>query len=152
MIKTCYGNIFNSKCEAIVVTVNCVGVMGKGIAKESKDRYPGNYQMYNNFCKRGLMRPGTCYTTMQRDEGFIINLATKDHWIDPSKLEWIQNGLQSLFVELHKHKIKSVAIPPLGCGNGGLNWYRDVKPMIIKALEESRVVNIWELEVELYEP
>jgi O-acetyl-ADP-ribose deacetylase (regulator of RNase III) len=135
--------------DAIVNTVNCVGVMGKGIALQFKNKWPANFKAYAAACKAGEVRPGRMFI---HDSGglikpnFIINFPTKDHWRGASKLSFIQDGLKDLVVQIQRLDIRSIAIPPLGCGNGGLAWER-VRPLIEEALAP-----LADLEVRLFEP
>jgi O-acetyl-ADP-ribose deacetylase (regulator of RNase III) len=135
--------------DAIVNTVNCVGVMGKGIALQFKNKWPDNFAQYQAACKAGKVRPGTMNVF---DAGayaqphFIINFPTKDHWRGNSKLSFIQDGLKDLVAQVRALDIRSIAIPPLGCGNGGLDW-ADVKPMIEVAFSALPGVD-----VRLFEP
>jgi len=124
-------NIWDTECEAIVVTVNCVGVMGKGIAKECKERYPEIYERYRQQCEDGQWRPGMISRMVTRDGKDIILAATKDHWRYKSRPEWVRECLQKLiwsFDHLYAYTYRSIALPPLGCGNGGLdiNWFRSL--------------------------
>jgi O-acetyl-ADP-ribose deacetylase (regulator of RNase III) len=149
MIKVVRGNFLEANAEALVNTVNCVGIMGKGIALQSKKAFPDNYDEYAKACKRGEVVPGRMFiyeTKRMLNPKYIINFPTKRHWIGRSRYEDIESGLKSLVKELSERNIHSVAIPPLGCGNGGLNW-RIVRPMIEHALN-----NIPEVQVLLYEP
>ena len=135
--------------DAIVNTVNCVGVMGKGIALQFKNKWPDNFAQYQAACKAGEVRPGKMHVY---DAGayaqphFIINFPTKDHWRGNSKLAFIQDGLQDLIAQVQALGIRSIAIPPLGCGNGGLDW-ADVKPMI-----EAAFAVVPDVDVRLFEP
>ncbi|MDR7307592.1 macro domain-containing protein [Rhodoferax saidenbachensis] len=135
--------------DAIVNTVNCVGVMGKGIALQFKNKWPDNFTQYQAACKAGKVRPGTMHVY---DAGayaqphFVINFPTKDHWRGNSKLSFIEDGLKDLIAQVQKLGIRSIAIPPLGCGNGGLNW-ADVKPMI-----EAAFAALPDVVVRLFEP
>jgi O-acetyl-ADP-ribose deacetylase (regulator of RNase III) len=121
-VKHIYGNIFNSKCQTIVNTVNCVGVMGKGIALVHKLRYPIMYLEYKEHCKNKLIRLGSLWLyTKQENAPWILSFPTKFHWKYPSKIEWIEQGLQK-FVDTYEMKgITSIAFPLLGAHNGGLN-------------------------------
>lgn len=121
-IKHIKGNIFNSKCQTIVNTVNCVGVMGKGIALVHKLRYPKMYEEYKEHCKNKLIKTGTLWLySKQENAPWILSFPTKAHWKYPSKIEWIEEGLQK-FVETYEKKgITSIAFPLLGTHNGGLN-------------------------------
>lgn len=149
MIKYITGNLFDSKAIALVNTVNTQGVMGKGIALQFKERYPSNYRLYREACKRGDVEVGTMFITQEREMTgklrTIINFPTKKHWRFPSKYEYIEDGLKDLKAKIVELNIKSIAIPPLGSSNGGLDWSM-VKPMIIKALDGI------DCEVEIYEP
>lgn len=135
-VKYIKGNIFESTCEAIVNPVNCVGVMGAGLAKQFKERYPDNYIAYRNFCKKNLMKIGTILIVEPELTIFtILNFPTKIHWKDSSKLEYIEKGLFALVNVIEHDKFESVAIPKLGCGLGGLEW-EEVKQLFVKYLEE----------------
>lgn len=131
MISQGTGSIFNSNAEAIVNAVNCVGVMGAGLAKAFKDRYPLMYEQYALKCSLGLIRPGKMdlYILDANRPKYIINFPSKDHWKDPSHLKYIRLGRYELINAVKDWKIKSVAIPALGCGLGGLNW-EEVKPIL----------------------
>lgn len=138
MIKYVKGNILHSEAEALVNTVNTVGVMGKGIALQFKNQFPHNYKVYHEACKNKAFSVGQLLITedvsLLSGKKIIINFPTKTHWRLPSEYEYIQKGLEELAKVIQEKKIKSIAIPPLGAGNGGLDWNR-VKPMIVKALE-----------------
>jgi O-acetyl-ADP-ribose deacetylase (regulator of RNase III) len=135
--------------DAIVNTVNCVGVMGKGIALQFKKKWPDNFKLYSDACKAGLVKPGHMFVYdagLLASPKFIINFPTKDHWRGSSRIEFIRDGLNDLLVQIKQHQIRSIAIPPLGCGNGGLDW-RVVKPLIEQAFAEMP-----DIEVKLFEP
>jgi O-acetyl-ADP-ribose deacetylase (regulator of RNase III) len=137
MITYGNGDLLQAGTEALVNTVNCVGVMGKGIALQFKRRYPENFAAYEKACKGGEVTIGTMFVTETRHlDGprYIINFPTKKHWRSPSQLGFIDAGLSDLIRVLQDLDIKSVAIPPLGAGNGGLDW-ADVEPRLLKALE-----------------
>ena len=122
MIKVLIGNIFESRAQTLVNTVNCVGIMGKGIAQEFKKRYPEMFKDYKSLCDRGVVQLGQPYIFKTLYDKAIINFPTKKHWRAMSRLDDIKNGLD-IFVKKYKQwSIKSVAFPPLGCGNGGLEW------------------------------
>jgi O-acetyl-ADP-ribose deacetylase (regulator of RNase III) len=150
MLSFTQGNLLTSNAEALVNTVNTVGIMGKGIALMFKENFPENFKIYEEACKRGEVRVGRMLVTERQDMyGFprwIINFPTKQHWRSPSQIEWIEEGLDDLVRVIREHNIKSVAIPPLGSGNGGLNW-KDVRPKIEAAL--SALANV---EIIVYEP
>ena len=116
------GNIFDSKCNTIVNTVNCVGVMGKGIALEFKKKYPEMYSDYSKKCDSGEVHPGIPYIFRNPGGVQIINFPTKDHWRSPSRLSYVVRGLDWFIENYQFYGISSVAFPPLGCGNGGLDW------------------------------
>ena len=143
-IKFLKGNMFDSKAEALVNTVNCEGYMGKGIAYQFKQRFPENDKKYVEKCRTGELRPGTILCVSEGDR-IIVNFPTKDKWREPSRIEYIIDGLKSLKKEIEEHHIKSIAIPPLGCGNGGLLW-DEVKKYIVNELQDV------ESDVYLYEP
>lgn len=148
MIKFKQSNILKENTEALVNTVNCVGVMGKGIALQFKQAFPDNFKEYKKICDAGHLNPGLMFitTTNQLFPKYIINFPTKRHWRGNSQLADIKAGLQTLIQEVKRLGIKSIAIPPLGCGNGGLNW-NEVKPLIIEAFAPLEGV-----EVVIFEP
>lgn len=124
MIIYTSGDMFKIKVDAVVNTVNTQGISGKGIALYFKKRFPRNYKLYRELCKGTGMEPGTILVT-DCGEGvykWIVNLSTKDAWYYPSKEEWIIRSLFQLRDWLTDNKIESIAIPPLGCANGGLAW------------------------------
>lgn len=141
-------NLFETTAQAIVNTVNCVGVMGKGVALEFKKRWPDNYKAYKRACDAGDLQPGTLLIFDRRSllsspiPRFLVNFPTKDHWRSKSKISYIELGLDSLVLEIEKHGITSIALPPLGCGNGGLNW-DEVRPMIVNKLSHLSEVEIF---------
>lgn len=122
-------NIFDSDCEAIVNTVNCVGVMGKGLALQFKQRYPQMYASYRAACTKDQVSIGEMRVWYEPNGKVIINFPTKIHWRNPSQLWFITEGLHDLKRVIRTLGLTSVAIPPLGCGNGGLDW-TEVKSLI----------------------
>lgn len=149
MITRTNGDILKSEAEALVNTVNCVGVMGRGIALQFKKAFPDNFKAYKHVCDQKKLQPGSVYIYdlgKFANPKYIINFPTKNHWRGKSKIEDIRSGLHALAKELQKWNVHSVAIPPLGCGLGGLDWHQ-VRPIIEELLSE---VN--GLEVFLYEP
>ncbi len=136
MIEFVTGDILKAEAEALVNTVNCVGYMGRGIAGQFKRAFPENFKAYEIACKRGELKPGAMLffeTGRLTNPRYIVNFPTKRHWRGKSRLEDIDAGLEALTREIQERKIKSIAIPPLGCGLGGLTW-NDVKPRIERAL------------------
>lgn len=122
MVKVIIGNIFESKMDVLVYAVNCVGVMGKGIASEFKKRYPVMFKEYKELCQQQLIKTGTLYPYYDNDKVKIINFPTKQHWRSPSKIEYIIDGLKWFINNYERLSIDSITFPPLGCGNGGLTW------------------------------
>lgn len=149
MITFTEGNLLESKAEALVNTVNTVGVMGKGIALMFKEAFDENYRAYEAACKRHEVSVGQMFVTERRSligPKWIINFPTKKDWKHPSKIEWIEDGLKDLKRVIVERNIRSVALPPLGSGNGGLNW-RDVRALIQDAL-----ASLGDVDVIVYEP
>jgi O-acetyl-ADP-ribose deacetylase (regulator of RNase III) len=148
MIKFTAGDILAADVEALVNTVNCVGVMGRGIALQFKNSFPENYKAYETACTRQLVQPGRMFvfeTGMMRPK-YIINFPTKRHWRGKSRMEDIEAGLKALAGEIRALRIRSIAIPPLGSGLGGLHW-PDVRARIEVALHELKDVDVL-----IYEP
>ena len=139
------GNIFDSMAETLVNTVNCVGVMGKGIALEFKNRYPGMYETYVDLCKNKQLQPGIPYYYSDLLGNSILLFPTKDHWRSPSKMSYVEDGLDWFRDHYQELGITSIAFPPLGCGNGGLDWF-DVGPLMVKKLQDLPI------EIEIYAP
>jgi O-acetyl-ADP-ribose deacetylase (regulator of RNase III) len=132
MIEIRQGNILKVDAEALVNTVNCVGFMGKGIALQFKQAFPENFTAYQRACKAGEVRPGRMFvfpTSAMFKPKYIINFPTKRHWRGKSRLEDIRSGLSALVSEVQRLGIQSIAVPPLGCGLGGLDW-KVVRPLI----------------------
>jgi O-acetyl-ADP-ribose deacetylase (regulator of RNase III) len=149
MIKFTQGNLLEAPVEALVNTVNTVGVMGKGIALMFKEAFPSNFRAYEDACKNKQVRIGRMFvseTSALEGPRWIINFPTKKHWRQPSRLEWIVDGLDDLRKVIRDLKIHSIALPPLGSGNGGLDW-KEVKVEVKRALEDLKEVNIL-----VYEP
>jgi len=144
MIELKHGNLLNADTEALVNTVNTEGVMGKGVALQFKKAFPEMYKEYREFCKQGKLSVGKLhiyhYSTLTESK-YIINFPTKIKWKDPSRLEYIEKGLDALTREIKKSGIRSIAIPPLGCGFGGLSW-KEVFPLIEKAFRDLPDVNV----------
>lgn len=149
MIEYKTGNILTEDAEAIVNTVNCIGVMGRGIALQFKKAFPENFKAYAAACKREELQPGRMFIfdigglTNPR---YIINFPTKRHWRGKSRIEDIEIGLESLSTEIQKRNIQSIAIPPLGSGLGGLKW-EEVRRRI-----EQKLASMDEVRIIVYEP
>lgn len=136
MITFTKGDLFESHSEALVNPVNCVGVMGKGLALQFKQRFPENFRLYDAACVFREVKVGKMFVTQPTDPSlprWVINFPTKKHWSNPSKLEWIEDGLKDLRRFLIEQKVQSVAIPALGAGLGGLDW-KDVRKLIEREL------------------
>lgn len=149
MIKIAQGNLLRADVEALVNTVNCDGFMGKGIALQFKRAFPENFTVYQRDCRAGQVKPGsmlTVATGSMVNPAYIINFPTKLHWRERSRMEDIRTGLEALVAEIRRLGIRSIAIPPLGCGNGGLDW-RVVKPLILSAVSQLPAV-----EFHIFEP
>lgn len=145
VIKYTKGDIFDSQCQAIINTVNCEGKMGKGLAYQFKKKFPEMEQDYVKVCLNGELYPGKLHIYQEKNF-LIINFPTKKKWREKSKIEYIIIGLRKLKEEIVKRGINSVAIPPLGAGNGGLNW-NEVKTEINREL-----LDIEDVVFEVYEP
>ena len=151
MIRYVTGNILESNAQALINTVNTMGVMGKGIALQFKKAYPGNFNAYRNACKQGNIAVGKLFVTkgnnnnLNSGEKIIINFPTKNDWRKPSEYCFIEQGLDDLFRIIEKHNIKSIAFPPIGAGNGGLEWEK-----VKKILEEK--LSTLNIDIFVYEP
>ncbi|MCK5030965.1 MAG: macro domain-containing protein [Thermoplasmatales archaeon] len=138
------GNIFNSKSQALVNTVNCVGVMGKGIALEFRLRYPEMFEEYQSICENGKLQPGQILQ-YRNGNTWILNFAIKNDWKQPSRVEWIENCLKE-FVEIyHVMGIKSIAFPWMGAMNGGIPIEK------IKEITRNSLSNLTDIDVEVYD-
>ena len=145
MIKALIGDIFESEMKTLVNTVNCVGVMGKGIAQVVKKKYPVMFADYTHRCKKNQVRLGEPYHYSDLSGISIVNFPTKDHWRTETRLSDVENGLDYFVEHVHAWNIESVAFPPLGCGNGGLEWAK-VGPLMYSKLKDLDII------VELYAP
>ena len=149
MITHTQGDILRDESEAIVNTVNCVGVMGRGIALQFRNAYPENFKAYASACKRGEVQPGKMFVHQTGEltgPCYIINFPTKRHWRGKSRMEDIDAGLKALVEVLREKKISSIALPPLGSGLGGLDW-SEVRTRIVAVLGE-----VDDVKVTIYEP
>lgn len=144
MITFSKGDLLQSGAEAVINTVNCVGVMGKGIALQFKQAFPRNYDAYRRACDAGEVRLGEMFvfgTGSMINPRWIINFPTKGHWKAKSRLSDIETGLEDLKRVILENGIRSIAVPPLGCGNGGLDW-AEVEPVIRRALGDLDQVDV----------
>ncbi len=150
MINYTKGDLLSSHAQAFVNTVNTVGVMGKGIALHFKEMFPYNFSVYAEACKKGELMPGRMLvvkdSNMALGEHIIINFPTKVHWRQPSKYEYIEAGLKDLVRVIAEYEITSIAIPPLGCGNGRLDW------AVVKSMIEWALSSLEGVEISVYEP
>lgn len=149
MIQFIEGNLFESKAEALVNTVNTVGVMGKGIALQFKNEYPGNYKLYVKACKAKEIQIGKMFVTEDSSllggRKIIINFPTKTDWRKPSEYSYIESGLKDLARIVLEKNIKSLAVPPLGAGHGGLNWN------VVKSMIQEHLSGL-DCDIQIYEP
>lgn len=148
-MKYITGNLLEAETEALVNTVNTVGVMGKGIALQFKERFPMNFKIYAAACKTGEMQVGKMLVVKEHSisgDNLIINFPTKTEWFKKSQYNYIEEGLKDLAKVIVERQIKSIAIPPLGCGNGGLKWEK-VKPMMDEYLG-----HLSDVTIQIYEP
>ncbi|MCU7493661.1 MAG: macro domain-containing protein [Ignavibacteria bacterium] len=148
-MKFVTGNLLEAKTQALVNTVNTVGVMGKGIALQFKEAFPENFRIYAEACKKKELVPGKLLVVKETKldgEKIIINFPTKTEWFLKSKYEYVEEGLKALVKVIEDYKIYSISIPPLGCGNGGLQWSK-VKPLIEKYLG-----HLQDVDIQIYEP
>lgn len=148
MVELTRGNLLEADADALVNTVNTVGVMGKGIALQFRQAFPDNYKAYSRAVEAGDVVPGRMfvYRTGMLRPRFIVNFPTKRHWRGKSRLDDIKAGLTDLVRVVREDRIESLAVPPLGCGNGGLQW-REVKPLI-----EAAMSNVPDVRVILFVP
>ena len=150
MIAYAKGNLLKADAEALVNTVNTVGVMGKGIALQFKRKFPENFKAYKQACDKEEVEIGRMFVfSFDRltNPRYIINFPTKNHWREESRLEYVREGLDALVGEVRDLKIHSIAVPPLGCGNGGLDWESEVRPLM-----EDAFAQIPDVAVYAYEP
>lgn len=149
MITYKTGDLLLEDVEALVNTVNCVGVMGRGIALQFKKQFPTNFKVYEKACKQESVVPGKMFvheTGNLTNPRIIINFPTKRHWRGASRIEDIESGLQDLVSVINKHDIKSIALPPLGCGLGGLDW------TLVRSKTESTLLNLTSVDIRIFEP
>lgn len=149
MIEFKTGDLLHEPADALVNTVNCVGVMGRGLAAQFKQAWPANFRAYADACRAGDVVPGrmfVCETGRLTPPRFIVNFPTKRHWREPSRMEDIDAGLVALVAEVRRRGIRSLAVPPLGAGLGGLAW-ADVRARIERAMGE-----LVDVKVMVFEP
>lgn len=150
MIEFRRDNLLEADVEALVNTVNTVGVMGKGIALQFKKKFPENFKAYARACKKDEVQIGKMFTVSLEkltNPRYIINFPTKRNWREKSRVEYVREGLDDLLCEIERLDIRSIAVPPLGCGNGGLDWEAEVRPLI-----EAAFARKLEVQVYVYEP
>lgn len=149
MLEITRGNLLDAQVDALVNTVNTVGVMGKGIALQFKKAFPENFEAYKKECDAGRLQPGKMFVfqvggiTKPR---YIVNFPTKKHWRGKSRIEYVRDGLKALVADVRRLSIESIAIPPLGCGMGGLRWSE------VRRLIEDAFADLTEVRAYLYEP
>jgi O-acetyl-ADP-ribose deacetylase (regulator of RNase III) len=143
------GNLLEANTQALVNTVNTVGVMGKGIALQFKKRFPINFKLYADACKKGEVKVGKMFVVREHSlngEVIIINFPTKTEWFKKSHYAYIEDGLKDLAKVITEYNIQSISLPPLGCGNGGLNWDK------VKILIEKHLGHLSDITIHLYTP
>jgi O-acetyl-ADP-ribose deacetylase (regulator of RNase III) len=149
MIQYKIGNLLDSNADALVNTVNTDGIMGKGIALQFKNQFPNNYKQYVKACKNNEIGIGKLFVfeeqTLLKGKKVIINFPTKTSWRKPSEYLYIEKGLTDLVKIIREKKIKSIAIPPLGAGNGGLNWSN------VKEILQTYLQNV-DCDIQIFEP
>lgn len=148
-MKYIKGNLLEANAQALVNTVNTLGVMGKGIALQFKEAFPVNFKVYTDACKKKELQPGKLLVVEESTtlgDKIIINFPTKTEWFLKSKYEYIEEGLKELVNVINEYKIQSIAIPPLGCGNGGLKWEK------VKGLIEKYLSDFTNVDIQIYEP
>ena len=149
MIEVKTGDVFKDDSEALVNTVNCVGVMGRGVALQFKERFPSNFKAYKEACDQGLVSPGKMFvydTGSMIGPRWIINFPTKRHWRGGSRMEDISSGLDDLKRVIVDNQIRTISVPPLGCGLGGLNWN------MVRTLIEGRLSDLQDVRIYLHSP
>ena len=134
-------SILDSQAQVAVNTVNCVGVMGKGLAHKYKQRYPEMYSRYKTICDRKLLEPGKLWLWKGEDQ-WVLNFPTKIHWRNASRTDWIEAGLTKFTQTFEEKEVTHISFPKLGCGNGGLDWESTVKPIMEKHLSDLPI-EVW---------
>lgn len=149
MMKYITGNLLEADTQALVNTVNTVGVMGKGIALQFKERFPDNFRVYADACKKGEVKVGRMLVVKESTiygEKIIVNFPTKMEWFKKSQYTYVEEGLKDLVSVITSYNIHSIAIPPLGCGNGGLKWDK------VKKMMEDYLALLPDVEIQVVEP
>jgi O-acetyl-ADP-ribose deacetylase (regulator of RNase III) len=149
MIRYTQGNLLDAQSEALVNTVNEIGVMGKGLALMFRETYPENARIYEAAARRGEVHVGRMLVTANSTllgPRWIIHFPTKKHWRNPSRSEWIRDGLHDLVRAVRENHIKSIAVPPLGCGAGGLEWSQ------VRREIDGTMAELEDVEVLVFEP
>lgn len=149
MIRYTQGNLLTASAEALVNTVNETGVMGKGVALMFREEFPESARLYEEAARRGDIKVGRVLVTPRNalfGPRWIIHFPTKRHWRHPSRLEWVHEGLKDLVGVVRERGIRSLALPPLGCGNGGLDW------TLVRREIEAALIELPDVEVTVYEP
>ena len=149
MVRYTQGNLLDARAEALVNTVNEIGVMGKGVALMFREAFPKSAKAYQAAANAGRVRVGRVFVTAGDSligPKWIVHFPTKKHWRPPSKIEWIRDGLRDLVRVIHERRIRSIALPPLGCGNGGLDWE------VVRREIEAALDTVTDVDVLLYEP
>lgn len=146
MLHFVKGDIFESPARVLVNPVNCVGVMGKGLALEFKKRYPTEFNVYKDLCQNEEIEPGDCIIltnedTAAADQKLILAAATKGHWKNKTELEYVEQILDNIQIVgiLTPGRLRSIAIPKLGCGCGGLDWETQVRPLVVEYLSSKDI-------------
>lgn len=145
-------DIFKTYCQAIVIPVNCVGALGRGLALEFKKRFPKAAERYRFYCSSNSIKPGDCCDYDIENGKIPITMATKLHWINPSQLHWIEDGISNLFTMARAFDIQSIALPAVGCGCGGLPWEAVQGAINTSAMIISRSGTLPDFTLEVYQP
>jgi O-acetyl-ADP-ribose deacetylase (regulator of RNase III) len=141
-IERVHGNLLDAEVDALVNPINTDGVMGKGLALQIKKAFPDVFSSYQRACKASEVVLGKMHVVSRPSSPrFVINFPTKKSWRQPSKLEYVEDGLRDLVRAVPQLGIRSIAVPPLGCGLGGLDW-TDVEPLIVRAFDELPLVRV----------
>lgn len=136
MLEYTRQNIFDLNVEAIVNPVNCTGVIGKGLAKQFKEKYPTNFKAYKKICEDKKLSVGILFVYKVKESGkIIINFPIKEHWKNDSNIYWIEDGVKKLALLSLTYNAEAIALPKIGCGRGNLNFEKDVKPILEKYLK-----------------